>query len=173
MCFHNRVPLRPDMLLSMLSARQIHLACIYAYTVLLLLLLLCVAETAAIRYRVPDGEICCWFTESDCSALFLFIQARFTINVLLCSTQVAFTASISLNYIFGNYGDARSQGGRQPAAAKPPLYMHNVRICIYHLDANIRGGVHTICTTYPPLRRPWSTNMYTICSQYVFHTLGR
>ena len=43
-----------------------------------------------------------------------------------CSV-VAFTASICPYYIFGNYGHARSQGGRQPAAAKPPVY--NIGIC--------------------------------------------
>ena len=28
-------------------------------------------------------------------------------------------------YILGDDGNARSQGGRQPAAAKPPLYMYS------------------------------------------------
>ena len=41
-------------------------------------------------------------------------------HVPLGST-VACTATICLDYILGNYGHARSQGGRQPAAAKAPL----------------------------------------------------
>ena len=40
----------------------------------------------------------------------------------------AFTASICQYYILGNYGHARSQGGRQPATAKPPLYFGIIRI---------------------------------------------
>ena len=32
---------------------------------------------AAVRHRVPDGQICCWFIEYDSSVLFLFIQTRF------------------------------------------------------------------------------------------------
>ena len=36
---------------------------------------------------------------------------------------VAFTASICLYYILANHGHARSQGGRQPAAPIPPVYM--------------------------------------------------
>ena len=42
-------------------------------------------------------------------------------HVPLGST-VACTATICLDYILGNYGHARSQGGRQPAAPNPPLY---------------------------------------------------
>ena len=40
---------------------------------------LCVAillASAAVRHRVPDGKVCCWFIESDSSVLFLFIQTR-------------------------------------------------------------------------------------------------
>ena len=55
----------------------------------------------------------------------LFIQTRIIFNVymypLAVLTAVAFAASICLYYILGNFGHARSQGGRQPAAAKPPL----------------------------------------------------
>ena len=68
--------------------------CIYAYRVLLPLLLLLLA---AVRHRVPDGKIVCWFIESGSSVFFLFTQTRFTFNVLLGST-VAFTASICLYY---------------------------------------------------------------------------
>ena len=46
---------------------------------------------------------------------------------LMCvplGSVVAFTALICLYYILGNYGRARSQGGLQSAAAKPPLYIY-------------------------------------------------
>ena len=92
-----------------------------ALCVAILLLLLQLLLLAAVRRRVPDGKICCWFIESDSSVFFLFIQTRYILNVLLVST-VAFTASICLQYILGNHGHGRSQGGRQPAAAKPHLY---------------------------------------------------
>ena len=100
--------------------------CINAYRallpllLLLLLLLLCVLLycccccsraavlllPAAVRHRVPDGHIRCCFNESDPSVFFLFIQFA---NILC------------------NCGHARSQGGRQPTAAKPPLYIYRAK----------------------------------------------
>ena len=41
---------------------------------------------AAVRHRVPDDQICCWFIEYDPSVLFLFIQTRFIFDVPLGST---------------------------------------------------------------------------------------
>ena len=109
-----------------------------------LLLLLCaailsavVAATAAlllpaiVRRMTKFG--CCWFIESDPSVLFLFIQTRFIFYVPLDGT-VASMASISLH--LGNYGHARTQGGRQPAAAKPALY----NICIYTKGGSATAG---------------------------------
>ena len=32
---------------------------------------------AAVRHRVRDGKICCWFIASDPSFFLLFIQTRF------------------------------------------------------------------------------------------------
>ena len=61
------------------------------------------------------------------SASCLFIQTRFILDVSLGSTVVAFAVSIRPYYILGNYGDARSQGGRQPASAKSPLYIYAYR----------------------------------------------
>ena len=61
------------------------------------------------------------FIASDSSVFFLLIQTRY---VPLGST-VAFTASIYvsyrsyISYILGSNGHTRSQGGRQPAGAKP------------------------------------------------------
>ena len=60
------------------------------------------------------------FIKSDCSVLFIFIKTR---SIVPLGSTVAFTASTCLlYYIRGNYGYARSQGGRQPTAAKTPLY---------------------------------------------------
>ena len=67
---------------------------------------------------VPDGRICCCFVESSvlfCSSLkhdpfFMYPLA------VLSHLRPRFA------YILGHYGVARSQGGHQPAAAKPPLY---------------------------------------------------
>ena len=50
---------------------------------------------AAVRHRVPEGQVCCCFIESDPSVLFLFIQTRFIFYIPLGST-VVFTASIYL-----------------------------------------------------------------------------
>ena len=75
---------------------------------------------AAVRHRVPDGKICCWFIESDPSVFFLFTQTRL---ILVYPLAVLSHLRPRFAYILGNYGHARSQGGRQPAAAKPPLYV--------------------------------------------------
>ena len=37
---------------------------------------------AAVTHRVPDDQICCCFIESDPSVLFLFIQTRFSFDVV-------------------------------------------------------------------------------------------
>ena len=75
---------------------------------------------ASVRHRVPDGQIWCWFIESDPSVFFLFIQTRLIFDVPLDSTVSHLPSRFA--YILGNYGHVRSQGGRQPAAAKTPLY---------------------------------------------------
>ena len=49
---------------------------------------------AAVRDRVPNGHVRCWYIESD-SSIFLLNQTRFFFDVLLGSA-VAFTASICL-----------------------------------------------------------------------------
>ena len=77
---------------------------------------------AAVRHRVPDGQICCWIIESDPSVSFLFIQRDLFLVVPLGSTVSHLRPRFA--YILGNCGHARSQGGRQPAAAKPPLYAY-------------------------------------------------
>ena len=76
---------------------------------------------AAVCHRVPDGQILWWFTESDPSVFLLFIQTRFTFHVPLGSTVSHLQSRFTYEYILGNCGHERSQGGRQPAAAKPPL----------------------------------------------------
>ena len=74
---------------------------------------------AAVRRRVPDGHICCWFIETDLSVFFLFIQTRSNFYVSLRKSTVSHLQP-RLVYILGNYGHAQSQGGRQPAVAKFP-----------------------------------------------------
>ena len=87
-------------------------------------LVYCYTAAAAVRYGVPDGAICCRGS-LNLSPLFPFsLFKRFLLDVPLGST-VAFTASIC-RYLLGNYGNARSQGGRQPATAKPPLYVYMI-----------------------------------------------
>ena len=84
-----RVLLPPPQLLLLLLCVLI-CCCVFAAAAVLLFL------AAGVRYRVPDGQICCWFIESDPSVFFLFIQTRFIFYVPLGST-VAFTASICLH----------------------------------------------------------------------------
>ena len=76
---------------------------------------------ATVRHRVSNGQICCWFIEFYPSIIRLNSNA-----IYFCwypfAARVAVTASICLVYILRNYGHARSQGGRQHAAAKLPLY---------------------------------------------------
>ena len=88
---------------------------------------------AADRHRVcvPADAICCYglFIASDSSVFFLFIQTRFSFNVsyplaVLSHVQRRFTYTwYYISYILDNCGHSRSQGGRQPAAAKPPFYI--------------------------------------------------
>ena len=51
-------------------------------------------------------------------------------------------------YILGNYGHARSQGGRQAAATKPPLY--TTRICLeeYKLYGILYDARYIFCPTH-------------------------
>ena len=69
---------------------------------MLLPLLLCVLPPAAVRHRVPDGRIRCWFIESDCSVSFLLIQTRFFFMVPLGSTVWRLQPRFA--YILGIYG---------------------------------------------------------------------
>ena len=83
---------------------------------------------AALRHRVPDGKVVAGSVNLIPSiVLFLFILKHDLFSMYApIGSAVTFTASTCLYYTLGNYGHARSQGGRQSAAAKPPLhkYMH-------------------------------------------------
>ena len=70
---------------------------------------------AAVRHRVPDGKICCWFIESVSSVSF----SSFKRDVVLMHPLAVLCRIYGLDfgYILGNYGHARRQGGRQSAAA--------------------------------------------------------
>ena len=95
------------------------------------LLLLCTAVVgaavlllpAAVRHRVPDGQICCWFIESDPGVLFLLFQSSFKRDLYMIVTLGSTVSHLRprCSYILGKYGHARSQGRPQRAAAKPPL----------------------------------------------------
>ena len=74
---------------------------------------------AAVRHRVPDGQIC-WFVESVPVFSFCSLKRDLFLMVPLGSTASHLRPRFA--YILGNYGHARSQGGRQPAAGKPALY---------------------------------------------------
>ena len=100
-----------------------------------------VAAAAAVHHRVPDGNKCFWFIEADFSVFFLFIQNN-VFNVPLGGT-VAFTASICLYYILGNYGHARSQRGRHSATAKNP--------CVYYIDI---GHMYPVPEVFPHSKYP-------------------
>ena len=128
------------------------LLCCYAMLLLLLQLLLLLLA-AAVPHRVADGKICCWFIASDSSVLFLSIQTLFIFNVHLGS-DVAFAASICLQYVLDNCGCARNQGGRQHAAAKPPLYLAYI--------TGLRGPPI-------PIHVPWTAVSTALhhCSTYV------
>ena len=62
---------------------------------------------------------CCWFIESDSSVFCSLEHDVF----LVYSLAVLSHLRPRFVYILGNCGHARSQGGRHPAAAKPPLYV--------------------------------------------------
>ena len=73
-------------------AAALYVAMVYTAVAAAAVLLL----PAAVRHRVPDGQICGWSIESDPSVFFLFIQTRF---LYFGPSQycVAFTASICLH----------------------------------------------------------------------------
>ena len=93
------------------SAADLSLTAIAAAAAALLL-------PAAVRHRVPDSQICCWFIESDPSVFFSSFKRDLLWMVPLGSAVSYLRPRFA--YIFGKYGHARSQDGRQPAAVKPP-----------------------------------------------------
>ena len=83
----------------------------------------CCCSSSCARLR----KLLLWFIASDSSVSFSSsFKHVFVLMYVPLGGTVAFAASIYLyhaSYILGNYGHARSQGGRQPAAAKPPCTM--------------------------------------------------
>ena len=71
------------------------------------------------RHRVPDGQICCWFIESDPCVCLLFIQTRFVFDGTPWQYSVSHLRP-RFAHILGNYGHARSQDERRPARRIPP-----------------------------------------------------
>ena len=68
---------------------------------------------AAVRHRLPDGNIYCWSIESDSSVLFLFSHTRLILNVPLGGKPSHLRPRF--DYILGNSEHARSEGGRLSA----------------------------------------------------------
>ena len=85
------------------------------------MLLYCSAATASCCRSSCAGwrKLFCWFIESDPFCFSSF--KRF--YVPLGSTTVVSHLRSRFAYILGDCGHARSQGGRQPAAAKPRWYI--------------------------------------------------
>ena len=168
--FHNRVVLLAVVCRTWYVMPAMYLNC--AYIVLLPLLLLCCYD---MRPDVFAGAVaallllflilcrmeksCCLFIESDSSVLFLCIQTRFTLNVPLGSTghfHHFLRPRLACEYILGNYGHAWSKGGRQPAAAKPPLYIY---VGLVHKKHIIRTRLmyHAACKVeFQPFKRWYS-----------------
>ena len=74
-------------------------AAVAALCLAILLLLLqqqCCCFLLVFGHRVPDGQIFCWFMESDSSVFFLFTQMWFCFDGTSWQYCVAFTASICL-----------------------------------------------------------------------------
>ena len=105
--------------------------------------LLLLAAAVAVRHRVPDGQIWCWFIESDPSVFFLFTQTQFIFDVPRSST-VSPVRSRFAN-VLGNCGHAWSRGGRHPAAVKPPLYVYAMMIEVSSEQSTSQYYMHTDC----------------------------
>ena len=94
----------------------------------------CYACCCSLLLFVIVCRMAMWLTasDSDSSVFFLFTSNTiyFEFTYIPLGSTVAFSV---VSCFLGNYGHARSQGGRQPAAAKPPLY---IRVCtsIYTRD---------------------------------------
>ena len=115
---------------------------LYAYTECCCCCCFCSALCVAILLLLRQQQQCCCFllllvlvcrmakvVAGSCNLIPVFSFSSFKRNINFDCTpwqySVAFTASICLvrTYleVLGNYGHARSQGGRQPAGANPPL----------------------------------------------------
>ena len=126
--------------------------CVFACNchVLVMLLLRCYLAVSVaavlllcVRHRVSGDTICC---RSSLRLIPVFSLSPFK-HVLFSMCPLAvlshvrprFTYNTSFSYILGNYGHARSHGGRQPAAVKPVLYVRieYVYTCI-HISVHSR-----------------------------------
>ena len=139
MWLHNRVALGLDILNLVYSEVPGMYLCVYRMLLplLLLLLLLCVFLTAVVaaaaagwRLLLPFIMVCrmAKFVAGSLDLIPAFSLSSFKQDLFLnvpLERAVAFTPSICLHQSsIGNYGYARSQGGRQAAMAKPHLYLY-------------------------------------------------
>ena len=108
---------------------------LYAFRVLLplplSLLLLCryaaVVAAAACCFLLLFVVVCgmAKFVAGSLNLIPVFYFSPFKpdlVSMVLLDSTVSYLR-LRFAYISGNYGHVRSQGGRQPAAAKPPLYL--------------------------------------------------
>ena len=59
---------------------------------------------AAVRHRVPDGQISCWFIQSDPKCFLSLHSNAIFLMVLLGSTVSHLRLRFAHEYILGNYG---------------------------------------------------------------------
>ena len=112
------------------TSMHLYLSCISSAAALcvaiflLLQLKCCCKLAAAVCHRVPDDTICC------CGLLHLLPAFSFSSfkHDLFLMYHLAVLSHLRprSSYIFGNYGHARSQGGRQVNKAKPPCIRYEV-----------------------------------------------
>ena len=123
------------------SCVLIHCCVVAAAAVLLL--------PAAVRHRVPDGQICCWFIEFDLSVFFLFIQTRF---IFLCTPrQYCRIYALDMptsSVITGMHG---AKAGVSPPRRTPPCIV----FVLYSMDT--AGYTNTAVLVLAPYLRAATT----------------
>ena len=88
---------------------------------------------AAVRHRVPYGQIWCWFIECDSIYCFLSLHSH-TRLYLMCvplGSVVAVSASICLYYILGSYGMRGAKTGVIPPRRSPPCTRYHITAPFY------------------------------------------
>ena len=133
--FHSQVSLGPILLCILMNDACMYIPGIYqsiqsaaaaaaalCVAILLSLLLQQLLLAASVRHGVLDGKICCWFNESGPSVFFSSFKHDFQCTLWhyhwCCIYGLDLPYTTSTSSAITHYGHARSQGGRQPTAAK-------------------------------------------------------